>query len=45
VNLLRVRKSGVLGYAAVFTKIDLCRAHHEKVGLGAGLWISSSARK
>ena len=28
---------GVLGYEDVFTKIDLCRAHYEKVGLGAGL--------
>ena len=27
---------GVLGYEDVFTKIDLCRAHYEKVGLGAG---------
>ena len=25
----------VLGYEDVFTKIDLCRAHYEKVGLGA----------
>src|SRR5580698_6678411 len=27
---------GVLGYEDVFTKINLCRAHYEKVGLGAG---------
>ncbi|MDB5733696.1 MAG: cupin [Alphaproteobacteria bacterium] len=26
---------GVLGYEDVFTKIDLCRAHYAKVGLGA----------
>ena len=26
---------GVLGYEDVFTKIALCRAHYEKVGLGA----------
>ena len=26
----------VLGFEDVFTKIDLCRAHYEKVGLGAG---------
>ena len=25
----------VLGYEDVFTKIDLCRAHYTKVGLGA----------
>jgi hypothetical protein len=25
----------VLGYEDVFTKIDLCRTHYEKVGLGA----------
>jgi len=25
----------VLGYEDVFTKINLCRAHYEKVGLGA----------
>ncbi len=25
---------GVLGYEDVFTKINLCRAHYEKVGLG-----------
>lgn len=25
----------VLGYEDVFTKIDLCRAHYERVGLGA----------
>ena len=43
-NLLRVRKSGVLsrhihpswvtGYEDVFTKIAMCRAHYEAVGLG-----------
>ena len=27
---------GVLGYEDVFTKIDLCRAHYEKAGLGGG---------
>ena len=26
----------VLGYEDVFTKIDLCRAHYDKIGLGAG---------
>ena len=25
----------VLGYEDVFTKIDLCRAHYTKIGLGA----------
>jgi 2,4'-dihydroxyacetophenone dioxygenase len=25
-----------IGYEDVFTKIDMCRAHYEKVGLGAG---------
>jgi len=25
----------VTGYEDVFTKIDLCRAHYQKVGLGA----------
>lgn len=24
-----------IGYEDVFTKIDMCRAHYEKVGLGA----------
>jgi 2,4'-dihydroxyacetophenone dioxygenase len=25
-----------IGYEDVFTKIEMCRAHYEKVGLGGG---------
>ncbi len=32
-----------IGYEDVFTKIDMCRAHYEQVGLGATMSISSSA--
>ena len=35
-SFVREHRDAALGYEDVFTKIDLCRAHYEKVGLGAG---------
>ena len=32
---LSQKQGAMLGYAGVFSRIDLCRGHYEKAGLGA----------